>query len=89
MAAAGEDLLGSAMDVAVRVTAAEEGIPEGAVYVMAAPEALVEADSVPQALSPKPCFSVQLAPCSSRKRRAGVFVALFVPSLVFAPVPQP
>jgi len=51
MAAAGEDLLGSAMEVAVRVTAAEEGIPEGAVYVMAAPEALVEADSVPQALA--------------------------------------
>ena len=51
MAAAGEDLLGSATEVAVRVTAAEEGIPEGAVYVMAAPEALVEADSVPQALA--------------------------------------
>ena len=54
IAAAGEDLLGSAMEVAVRTTAAEEGISEGAVYVMAAPEALEAADSVPQALALQP-----------------------------------
>jgi hypothetical protein len=56
MTTAGEDFEGSAIEFAIRLTAAEEGICEGAVYVMAAPEALVEADSVPQALA------VQLGP---------------------------
>src|ERR1700730_8751811 len=69
IAAAGEDLLGSAMEVAVRTTAAEEGISEGAVYVMAAPEALEAADSVPQALTLQP------APDSAQE------TPLFCPSL--------
>jgi len=54
MAAGGDDLLGSATDVAARLTAAEEGMTDGAVYVMATPEALVVADSVPHALALQP-----------------------------------
>ena len=53
-AAGGDDLPGSATEVAVRLTAAEEGISEGAVYVIATPDALVVADSVPQALALQP-----------------------------------
>ena len=52
--AGGDDLLGSATEVAVRLTAADEGICEGAVYVMATPEALVVAESVPHVLAAQP-----------------------------------
>ena len=53
----------SATEVAVAVTIAGVGVVPGAVYVIAAPDALEAADKVPQAapLQPAP-LSVQLTP---------------------------
>jgi hypothetical protein len=42
------DFVGSKIEVAVRITDDDTGICDGAVYVMAAPEALGVAESVPQ-----------------------------------------
>ena len=53
----------SATDVAVNVTVAGEGTVGGAVYVMAVPEALEAADSVPQVAPVQPLpVSVQVTP---------------------------
>ena len=49
--AADADFFGSATELAVRTTAAAAGIPDGAVYVIGDPEALVLAESVPHALA--------------------------------------
>jgi hypothetical protein len=58
----------SATELAFSVTVAGDGAEAGAVYVIAAPEALVVADSVPQAAPVHPVpLSVQLTPlfCAS------------------------
>jgi hypothetical protein len=50
---AAADFVLSATDVAVTVTSVDNGRAEGAVYVMAAPEALDSAESVPQVTLPQ------------------------------------
>jgi hypothetical protein len=47
--AAEADFAGTAMELAVRTMEPDLGICEGAVYVMAVPEALEAAESMPQA----------------------------------------
>jgi hypothetical protein len=60
---AAADLVLSLTEVAVSVTVAGAGMLAGAVYVMAAPDALDIADTVPQALPLQPVLeSAQLTP---------------------------
>ena len=62
---AADDLVPSATEVAVRVTVDDVGRAVGAVYVMAAPDALLVEESVPQALPVQPApDKVQVTPLS-------------------------
>lgn len=68
----------SVTDIAFSVTVAGDGTDTGDVYVMAVPEALLNAESFPQAAPVQPPESVQLTPlfCASLLT---VAVKLFVP----------
>ena len=65
MMVATDDLVPSATEVAVRVTVGDVGRAAGAVYVMAAPEALEVGESVPHAFPVQPApDTVQVTPLS-------------------------
>jgi len=62
------DFVLSATDFAVRETVAGEGTTAGAVYVIATPEALVLAESVPQVAPEHPVpLSVHVTPLFARR----------------------